>query len=445
MKIEKLTLPPVLWLPLASAGKNAHLLVTAGDAVTAGETIAVAGEHGVNICAPCGGRIGAVKTMPLAATSARESLCIMLECENTGETFNPHIPLSAPQYNKDPRPPLKASGIIGLGGGAYPAWRKWRRGLRLMVINAIEGDPNISCDNALIYQHGQETVHAAQRTGFHFGVDKILFALAKEHTLQNIKQTEIHRIIGNYGLGNEKLLIAHLLNRPIATSQLPADSGIICFNLATVLAIDAYLQHGAPLVGRVITVHSEQTSINLYIPFGTSVSDIASFLKVKALDRIHISVGGTSSETSLPPQAICWGGSNAITLNPQAKQQQPAPCIRCGDCLPACPVALSPLRLHALALDNKDATLRQERLLDCLECRRCDDACPSGIALTKTFITAKRRIKKEDAIKTRADNWRFLHEAHIARQQRPKTTATINAKTTAATARQKALERISGS
>ena len=53
--ITTLPLPKVLWVPLTSAGKNARLLVKKGDKVSAGATLAVAGDDGADICAPAAG------------------------------------------------------------------------------------------------------------------------------------------------------------------------------------------------------------------------------------------------------------------------------------------------------------------------------------------------------------------------------------------------------
>ena len=115
---------------------------------------------------------------PLAATHTKNAACLMLECEKAGGDFISHVPLSdvKPQ-NADPRPILKAGGIVGLGGGGYPAWRKWRRGLRLMIVNAVEGDPHISCDVALLKEQGQSAVNAAKRTGQRLSAEKTLLAI----------------------------------------------------------------------------------------------------------------------------------------------------------------------------------------------------------------------------------------------------------------------------
>lgn len=68
------------------------------------------------------------------------------------------------------------------------------------------------------------------------------------------------------------------------------------------------------------------------------------------------------------------------------------PCIRCGECEPACPVSLSPMRLYALAQEGNLAQMQAHNLNHCIACRRCDDACPSHIGLAAAFADSKQQL-----------------------------------------------------
>ena len=43
-----------------------------------------------------------------------------------------------------------------------------------MIVNAVEGDPHISCDVALLKEQGQSAVNAAKRTGQRLSAEKNL-------------------------------------------------------------------------------------------------------------------------------------------------------------------------------------------------------------------------------------------------------------------------------
>ena len=64
------------------------------------------------------------------------------------------------------------------------------------------------------------------------------------------------------------------------------------------------------------------------------------------------------------------------------------PCIRCGDCLPACPVGLDPQQLHVRLLQGQDDRASVIGLADCTACAACDAACPSQIGLAAQFRIA---------------------------------------------------------
>lgn len=69
----------------------------------------------------------------------------------------------------------------------------------------------------------------------------------------------------------------------------------------------------------------------------------------------------------------------------RAEARTELPCIRCGDCLPACPVGLDPQQLHVRLRAGQDEAAASLGLEDCTACAACDAACPSHIALAKQF------------------------------------------------------------
>lgn len=84
------------------------------------------------------------------------------------------------------------------------------------------------------------------------------------------------------------------------------------------------------------------------------------------------------------------------------------PCIRCADCLPACPVGLDPQQLHVRLLAGQDEMAARLGLEDCTACAACDAACPSHIALAARFRVGR------DALVARA---RLLAMATTARER----------------------------
>ena len=86
----------------------------------------------------------------------------------------------------------------------------------------------------------------------------------------------------------------------------------------------------------------------------------------------------------------------------------PLPCIRCGDCLPACPVSLDPQQLHVRLLHGQDDIAAALGLFECTACAACDAACPSRIDLSGQFRLARHALLARS---------RLMQEAADARQR----------------------------
>ena len=66
------------------------------------------------------------------------------------------------------------------------------------------------------------------------------------------------------------------------------------------------------------------------------------------------------------------------------------PCIKCGECVKACPMGLNPSMLGMLAARREyDEMGAHFHLGDCFECGCCTYVCPSHIPLVQQFRVAK--------------------------------------------------------
>jgi len=117
---------------------------------------------------------------------------------------------------------------------------------------------------------------------------------------------------------------------------------------------------------------------------------------------------------------------DCIDMRPVTEEQPVDPktdettqaCIRCGWCEPACPIALSPERLHHFALQGDHALLEAYALDTCIECRACESVCPSRIPLVDYFHNAKIERRQANAKYSDAFRYKARFEARNSRLQR---------------------------
>lgn len=396
--IHTLPPPPQLALPLAA---DAILQVKVGDRLCSGAVLAVGGS-GADILAPMACRVAGFARKPLAAGG--NAWCVLLD-ELSPQTPSPVHADSLPIL-------LKRAGVVGLGGGGFPAWRKWRRGLRWFIANGLETEPAAHHDAALLAASGDALTGHVQAVARAFAAAPLL-AVPPHAPLTAHKI--IRRLPPHYALGNERLLLHALCGITLPPQDIMAEYGAVCFNIATVLAMAAAIEHGTPHTQRLLTVHGEEGDITiLQLPFGTSVGDVRRFMRSRAAAR----AGGCDEQQQVEDDAVLTAASTVLRFD-SAPRRAALPCINCGACAPVCPAALAPQRLYQLAQDAHWTAMQEARLEHCLACRRCDEVCPSNIPLTATFIASKKTLAAQQAAQAQLRHRRVRFERHSARLSQP--------------------------
>jgi electron transport complex protein RnfC len=90
---------------------------------------------------------------------------------------------------------------------------------------------------------------------------------------------------------------------------------------------------------------------------------------------------------------ITKGDSGVLVFgetNGAIEARQSFPCIKCGQCVKACPMHLNPAQLTMLAVKRDYAIMEQQfHLKNCFECGCCAYVCPAGIPLVQYLRVAK--------------------------------------------------------
>ncbi|MGU9951484.1 MAG: 4Fe-4S dicluster domain-containing protein [Gammaproteobacteria bacterium WSBS_2016_MAG_OTU1] len=431
--IISLPMPKMLAVPLTATAK---VQTHNGQIITAGQTIALAED--ADICSPADGVAGEPQYFSLATANAETALCLPIMTHPSNNTTANNKTDSTSAFNTPDSviAMLKKFGIVGLGGAGVAAKRKYRPNARLLI-NALESDETIACDRALLADVAPHLAAKCAAIAAFLGVTDTIIAVRKDApSIAAANGIQVRRFDPDYALGAERMLIKNIYQLSPPPNIPPADYGILCFNLGTCLAMADMILTQTPMTTRVITVRHDNIILNIRTPFGASLTDIAAFANIA--DISCIKVGGIESQTLTLPHAVVCAKTNGIDFSP-AETKIAMPCIRCGECLPACPQNLSPLNLFALWQDKEITRMQNdEALQSCILCRRCDDVCPSDIPLAAAFADARQQWRVLEDEQQTATARRTRYDNHVLRLSEPPRFAKLHPAALAAEARHRA-------
>jgi electron transport complex protein RnfC len=202
-----------------------------------------------------------------------------------------------------------------------------------------------------------------------------------------------------YPQGGEKQLIEAVMHREVPGGALPVSVGAIVNNVATAYAVYEMVYLRKPLTSRVVTVTGPSLSHpgNFRVPLGTSISSLIEAAGGLPPDTGKVIAGGPMmgravSDLSSPSTK----GLSGLLLLPKAISERGSEqaCIRCGNCVHACPMGLEPYLFIALARNHRWEDMRHHLAMNCIECGSCAYVCPSSKPLLDFIKLGKQEIRK---------------------------------------------------
>ncbi|RFA31669.1 electron transport complex subunit RsxC [Alkalilimnicola ehrlichii] len=435
-------IPPRLVIPLQSTWtQEAQVLVAAGERVLTGQPIArTGGEHGVAVHATSSGVIAAIEQHPIPHPSGIPVLCALIDTDGRDE-WDTALPAIDDYRHCAPaliRQRSRDSGIVGLGGAAFPsAVKLGASGIRQLVLNGVECEPYITCDDRLMQERPERVVGGLLLMRQALGADECLIAvednkpnafIALQAALAAIGDATIRlvRVPSRYPAGGERQLIYTLTGKEVPSGGLPADIGVLCHNVGTAAAVYEAVVEGRPLISRVVTVTGPAAVRhgNYEVRLGTPMAELIRFSGGYGEQAQRLIMGGPMMGFTIgDDRTPLTQSSNCLLLDgpPQtAAAGTTRACIRCGACHEACPAGLLPQQLywHTRGKDFEQA--EYYGLFDCIECGCCDVVCPSHIPLVQHFRYAKSELWTQQRERQKAELARERYEFRNIRLEREK-------------------------
>lgn len=441
--IRQAPMPPLLVLPLQQhIGEPAECLVQPGDQVYRGQPIArQVGDISAGLHAPTSGTVLAIEDRPVAHPSGLQAPCIVIETdgEDRGGKTATRV-----DYHDLPLDELcdriRAAGIVGLGGAGFPTQVKLgcnARPIKLLIINGVECEPYIACDNRLMQERAAEVIegvrilqHAVQPTeciiAIEDGMSAAESALQAELARDNDTGINLTRVPEVYPSGGERQLIKVLTGEEVPSQGFPADIGMICQNVGTTAAVYNAVIKQQPLVSRIVTVTGEGVAQpqNIEALIGTPISQLIAAAGGYNAHVDRLLIGGPMMGYAVAnddiPVTKTMNCILAVTRDEMPAPLPAEPCIRCSKCTDACPADLLPQQLYWYARSSNLDAAQDYNLFDCIECGCCAYVCPSHIPLVQYYRHAKAEIWAREQQTRASDFARQRHEARLERLERIK-------------------------
>jgi electron transport complex protein RnfC len=405
-------LPEKLILPLQQhIGTPSQPVVKIGDKVLKGQVIARAdGYVSVPIHASSSGTIIDIGQYCVPHPSNLTAPCIVIETDGEDKWFD--IQPTDDFLSLDPKDlqaVIRECGIIGLGGAGFPAHVKLNEGVEnqvdTLIINGVECEPYITCDDRLIQEKAHYIVAGARMIAHAVQAENTVIAVEDDmpDAYESLKKwidddIELVKVPARYPAGGEKQLTKVITGKEVPSGGLPIHVGIVMHNVATAAAVFRAVTRGEPIVSRYVTITGDvEEPRNLQVLLGTPVKDCVEKCGCANFDEVDVILGGPMMGMHVThPDIPIIKTSNCILINEKQTHQPEMPCIRCGKCVFVCPVKLMPQQLYWFAKANDFDATQRWNLFDCIECGLCSYVCPSHIPLVQYYRYAKTQIANEE-------------------------------------------------
>ncbi len=407
--------PARVYIPLIQhIGAPCRAVVEAGEAVKKGQLI---GEPTGFVSAPVhasvSGRVEALVDVPSATGRMVPAVVI----ENDGEEEWVQL-RDNPDYMSLPpevlREKIKAAGIVGMGGAAFPTHVKLsppkEKTIDTVFINGAECEPYLTADHRLMVESAAEVIEGLKIIMRILGVEKGYVGIEanKPDAIERMREAasavpgiEVVELEMKYPQGAEKMLIKAVTGREVPPGGLPMDVGAVVQNVGTAFAIYEACRYGKPLIERVVTV----TGLGVRNPgnprarIGATVRDLIEEAGGFSDGPVKVVLGGPmmgfAQYTLDVPVTKGTSGVLVLSEKEYVSSEKFSPCIRCGRCIDACPMGLMPSMLSILSEKGFYEETREYNVFDCFECGTCAYVCPSKRPIVQFIRLAKSLLKRQ--------------------------------------------------
>jgi len=419
---ETMPLPDEIILPVSQhLGKDASPQVKKGDEVLSGQLVAKAeGFISAPIHTSVAGKVISLGKEITASGFPKDSIVIKTNGTVGGEKIL-LSPLNPETITPDEiRARVAEAGIVGQGGAAFPTYVKLSpprdKLIDVVILNGCECEPYLTRDYRFMIERPDDLISGFKLIMKALGVSRGVIGIENNkpdaikllsEKAADEKGLEVISLKTKYPQGAEKMLIKAVTGKEIPPGKLPMDVGAVIQNIGTAIAIHDAIVKGEVLTTAALTVSGKGINIpkNLLVPVGTPIQNVIDFCGGVTEDSVKIVVGGPMMGVAQfdlhAPVMKATSGILVLTKDEVAENPE-TPCLRCGQCVGACPLNLMPTKLARYSQLQKYEEAEGADVTVCMECGTCAYTCPANIPLVQWIRLGKQKVlemQRERAVK----------------------------------------------
>jgi len=411
--------PEEVVLPMnMQSGHDAEPVVSVGDHVYLGQLVArEEGRASSPVHASVSGTV--TEIAPISVAGGEKTMAIRIKNDGKMER-DPQMKAPTVTNLDEFLEAVRESGVVGLGGAAFPVWAKLdavrRNEIETILVNGAECEPYITSDHRMMVDRSDLVVKGVKLMQEFMKVPRVVIAIENNKQdaidklsglFQDDPGVEIYPLETVYPQGAKQVLLYNVTGKVVKGGQRMAALGVLIINVSSVAKLADYIETGMPLVDRIVTVDGSavREPKNLIVPIGTSIRHLLKDVEMKA-EPGKVLIGGPMlghAITELDSPVI--KATNAILAfeEKDSVSLEPTPCIRCGRCMANCPVGLNVVGIER-AMAKKDEDERAEALTklglkQCIECACCSYVCPAHRPVLARNLEAKKFLRNYNARK----------------------------------------------
>lgn len=409
---EVIPLPEEIILPLSQhLGKEASPQVKKGDEVVPGQLVAAAEGF---ISAPVHTSV-AGKVMSLGKESTSSGFpksSIVIKTNGTVEAEKTLLPPLNPETitPDEIRARVAEAGIVGQGGAAFPTSVKLSppkdKVIDVVILNGCECEPYLTRDYRFMIERPDDLISGFKLIMKALGVKRGVIGIennkpeAIKLLTEKVKSEpglEVVSLRTKYPQGAEKMLIKAVNGKEVPPGKLPMDVGAVIQNIGTAIAVHDAVVKGEVLTTAALTVSGKGIKIpkNLLVPVGTPIQTVIDFCGGVTEDAVKIVVGGPMmgvAQFDLHAPVMKATSGILVLTKDEVVENPETPCLRCGQCVGACPLNLVPTKLARYSQLNKFEEAEDADVTVCMECGTCAYTCPANIPLVQWIRLGKQKV-----------------------------------------------------